>query len=435
MQENILNYDSKEYKRSRKAYITQSAFQYCVTLLVTDSFLANLLNEIGMSDSLIGVISSFISAAFMIQLMSIFLIKIKVETKKLVILFDTLSIFFFMLLYLIPFLEVRQDFRKILVIVSIIVAYAGNYMISSISFKWANSYVDPKKRASYSARKEMISLAVGMIFSLGAGYVIDRYEKMNNRKGSFLFIAGLILVLNIGNLVSYLMIRKENGEWRYRKSQSYKVVLKNTVGNRDFQNVILVTILWNTANYFSMGFMGIFKTKDLLFSMVEVQGINVAASLLRIFISGPIGKFSDKHSCVKGFKLGLYLAMAAFLFGMLTTKSTRFLIVVHTLLYQCCLAGTNQNSFNMSYSYVEEEYITQAMAIKNSIGGICGFGASVIAGQVLNYVQKNGNQIGDIQIYGQQVLSMISLILVIITILFIKNVMDKNKDPMKNQCV
>lgn len=435
MQENILNYDSKEYKRSRKAYITQSAFQYCVTLLVTDSFLANLLNEIGMSDSLIGVISSFISAAFMIQLMSIFLIKIKVETKKLVILFDTLSIFFFMLLYLIPFLEVRQDFRKILVIVSIIVAYAGNYMISSISFKWANSYVDPKKRASYSARKEMISLAVGMIFSLGAGYVIDRYEKMNNRKGSFLFIAGLILVLNIGNLVSYLMIRKENGEWRYRKSQSYKVVLKNTVGNRDFQNVILVTILWNMANYFSMGFMGIFKTKDLLFSMVEVQGINVAASLLRIFISGPIGKFSDKHSCVKGFKLGLYLAMAAFLFGMLTTKSTRFLIVVHTLLYQCCLAGTNQNSFNMSYSYVEEEYITQAMAIKNSIGGICGFGASVIAGQVLNYVQKNGNQIGDIQIYGQQVLSMISLILVIITILFIKNVMDKNKDPMKNQCV
>lgn len=419
MQEPILNYDTKEYQRSRKAYITQSAFQYCVTLLVTDSFLANLLNEIGISDSMIGVISSFISVAFVIQLMSIFLIKVRIETKKLVILFDTLSIFFFMLLYLIPFFGVSKKIKTAFVIVSIIAAYAGNYMISSICFKWANSYVDPKKRAGYSARKEMISLAVGMIFSLGVGYVIDRYEDIGNRKGSFLFIAGVILILNIGNLLSYLMIKKENGEWRYEKSQSYKAVFNNTLGNRNFRNVILLTVLWNMAIYFTTGFMGIFKTKDLLFSMVAVQGINVAASLLRIFVSEPMGKYSDKHSYVKGFKLGLYLAAAAFLFGVFTTRSTRFLIVIHTLLYHCCLAGTNQNSFNMTYSYVEEKYITQAMAIKNSIGGICGFGASIAAGRVLELIQENGNRIGNMQIYGQQVLSMVSLMLVVGTILFI----------------
>lgn len=425
MQETILNYDTKEYQRSRKAYITQSAFQYCVTLLVTDSFLANLLNEIGISDSMIGVISSFISVAFVIQLMSIFLIKVRIETKKLVILFDTLSIFFFMLLYLIPFFGVSKKIKTALVIVSIIAAYAGNYMISSLSFKWANSYVDPKKRAGYSAKKEMISLAVGMIFSLGAGYVIDRYEDLGNRKGSFLFIAGLILILNAGNLLSYLMIKKEDGEWRYEKSQSYKAVFNNTLGNRNFRNVILLTVLWNMAVYFTTGFMGIFKTKDLLFSMVAVQGINVAASLLRIFVSEPIGKYSDKYSYVKGFKLGLYLAAAAFLFGVFTTRSTRFLIVIHTLLYHCCLAGTNQNSFNMTYSYVEEKYITQAMAIKNSIGGICGFGASIAAGRMLELIQENGNRIGNIQIYGQQVLSMISLVMVMIAILFVNRVIEK----------
>lgn len=425
MQETILNYDTKEYQRSRKAYITQSAFQYCVTLLVTDSFLANLLNEIGISDSMIGVISSFISVAFVIQLMSIFLIKVRIETKKLVILFDTLSIFFFMLLYLIPFFGVSKKIKTALVIVSIIAAYAGNYMISSLSFKWANSYVDPKKRAGYSAKKEMISLAVGMIFSLGAGYVIDRYEDLGNRKGSFLFIAGLILILNAGNLLSYLMIKKEDGEWRYEKSQSYKAVFNNTLGNRNFRNVILLTVLWNMAVYFTTGFMWIFKTKDLLFSMVAVQGINVAASLLRIFVSEPIGKYSDKYSYVKGFKLGLYLAAAAFLFGVFTTRSTRFLIVIHTLLYHCCLAGTNQNSFNMTYSYVEEKYITQAMAIKNSIGGICGFGASIAAGRMLELIQENGNRIGNIQIYGQQVLSMISLVMVMIAILFVNRVIEK----------
>ena len=76
--------------------MAQCAFEYFISLLVTDAFLAKLLAYIGISDSLIGIISSFISMAFVIQLMSIFLMRLKVSTKKLVMIFDTLSIFFFM---------------------------------------------------------------------------------------------------------------------------------------------------------------------------------------------------------------------------------------------------------------------------------------------------------------------------------------------------
>ena len=90
-----MNYDSKEYKRSRASYMTQCTVEYFVSLLVTDAFLAKLLTYVGISDSLIGIISSFISMAFVIQLLSVFIVRIKASTKKIVMIFDTISIFFF----------------------------------------------------------------------------------------------------------------------------------------------------------------------------------------------------------------------------------------------------------------------------------------------------------------------------------------------------
>ena len=68
-----IDFDAKHFKRSRTAYMAQSAFEYFLTILVGDAFLAKLLTNIGMSDSLIGIVSSLISFSFLFQLLSIFL--------------------------------------------------------------------------------------------------------------------------------------------------------------------------------------------------------------------------------------------------------------------------------------------------------------------------------------------------------------------------
>ena len=65
-----INYNSPEYKRSRAAYMAQCTFEYFVSLLVADAFLAKVLTALGMSDFLVGIISSFISLSFVFQLLS-----------------------------------------------------------------------------------------------------------------------------------------------------------------------------------------------------------------------------------------------------------------------------------------------------------------------------------------------------------------------------
>lgn len=419
------DFNSVEYRRSRGSYMAQCTIEYMISLLVTDVFLAKLLTSIGISDAISGIISSFIALAFVMQLFSIVLMKTKFSIKKMIISFDTLSIFFFMFIFLVPLMPVSQTIKQIMVVIGILVAYAGKYLILSMCFKWANEYVDPYKRAVYSAKKEMISLFVGMIFTLIIGYIIDEFEKVSNLNGAFLFIAVSILILNICNFVCLAMIKKEVPKNHKECEISLKDVLNNTVFNKSFKNIIILTVLWDVARYFTLGFMGVFKTNSLMMSMVLVQIINVVANIMRLLISIPFGKYSDKTSFAKGYKLALCVAATAFFVNIFTTNDRWWLVIVFTVLFNCSYAGLNQNSFNITYNYVDSKYITQAMAVKNCIGGICGFIASIVGGKVLDIIQSNGNVFLGINIYGQQIMSVVSFAITVSAILFVHFVIEK----------
>lgn len=420
-------FNSPEYKRSRNAYTIQCAVEHFVSLLVADAFLAKLLTYLGISDALVGIISSFVTLAFAFQLLSIFLVKLKVSTKKLVTVIDIASVFFFMLLYFVPFLPVGSGAKTALVVMSVFCAYAAKYLVLSVYYKWGNSFVEPTKRGSFSATKEIISLLGGMVFTAVVGYIIDRYEGIGNLEGGFLFIAISILILNICNFICLTMIKKEDEAEHEAERVPLKEVIINTLGNKNFRSIIILTVLWEVARYFTVGFMGVYKTNDLMMSVFLIQIINIIGNFVRVLVSTPIGKYSDKTSYAKGLKLGLWIAAAAFFLNIFTAKSTWFMVIIYTILYDCSLAGTNQNSYNITYSYVDSKYVPQAMAFKNSIGGICGFIASLAGGKLVSVVQANGNMIFGMHIYVQQLLSVISLIVVLIAIAYTTKVIEKQK--------
>ena len=86
---------------------------------------------------------------------------------------------------------------------------------------------------------------------------------------------------------------------------------------------------------------------------------------------------------------------------MLTTGKTWWLIIIYTVLYNVSMAGSNQNSFNIVYSYVDSKYIVQAMAIKNSIGGICGFVSALVAGKIVSHIRAADNMLFGLNVLPQ----------------------------------
>lgn len=63
-------------------------------------------------------------------------------------------------------------------------------------------------------------------------------------------------------------------------------------------------------------------------------------------------------------ELAMIIASVAFFTNIFTVPETKYFIIIYTVLYYVSLAETNQNSFNITYSYVDAKYTAQAMAIK-----------------------------------------------------------------------
>ena len=423
-------YDTPEYKRSRKAYMLECTFEYLVMLLVGDAFLATLLTHIGVSDALIGMISSFVSFAFLFQFLSIFIVKKLTNVKLASIVLNCLSLVLFMCAYIVPFLPFAREVKIVTVTACILLAYVSNYIINGVLFKWANSFVSPNTRASYSATKESISLISGIVFSLVIGYIIDAYAAVDNVEGGFIFITVSMLVLNICNFISLLLIKKRSAAMDIEEAQkteniTFREVMRNTLGNKNFISVVIMTSLWYAARYMTTGFLGTYKVKDLLIGVGLVQVINIAGNLCRIFISKPFGKYSDKHSFAKGMRWAFILEAFGYLFVIFTTPNTWWLMIPYTVFYSVSFAGLNQNSYNIVYSYVDSKYIVQAMAIKNSIAGVIGFLISLVAGRILSFIQGNGNTLFGIKIYGQQLLAVFSVLILIVTIIYVYTVIEK----------
>lgn len=418
------DFNSPVYKRSRAAYSAQCAFEYFMALLAGDAYLAKLLGVIGLSDETIGIISSLITASFLFQLSSIFIVRRIKSVKRTATIFNTLSSLFFAGLYLIPFLPVSVGVRTTLVVVCILAAYFLNYSVTSMIYKWGNSFVDPHKRGDYSAGKEMFSLISGMAFTIAVGAVIDRFESVGNIRGGFIFIAAAGLIVSLCNFICLALIAPGRVE---TNAQPLSGVVKNTLGNKNFLTVVFMFCLWEFGKGLTIGFLGIYKTKDLMLTVGTVQAINAVGNMCRFALSKPIGRFADRHSFVKGIELALSIAAVGFAVNIFASPTARWCIVVYTILYAVSSAGTTQNFNNIIYSYVDSDYFVQASAVKNSLGGIVGFCASLIGSRILAAVRDGGNTLFGVTVYGQQVLSALTLIFTIAAILFAHFVIEKQK--------
>lgn len=283
-----LDFNSPEYKRYQRAYVSQCTLEHLLGLLVMDAFLAKLLSHLGLGDALVGIITSFTSVAFLFQLLSIGLVQSKLSTKRIVITADVASQMSFMLIYFVPFIPLPDGAKKLLVVALVMLGQAAKALILSLYFKWANTYVDPDRRATFSARKECISLIVGIVFSVVMGAIIDLFESIGNIKGGFLFIASAMLIINIANFVCLMQIKDESPDARASMRVSTKEVVGYILSDKVFLRYILIGFLFSIAGGLTGGFIGIYKTKDLAFSILTIQIVNIAADFLRMACLCPL---------------------------------------------------------------------------------------------------------------------------------------------------
>ena len=416
--------EKDQYKVSRLLYILEAALEYFVSIAVGTVYLARLTAYIGISDSITGILSAFVSLGCGFQIIAIFLAN-KRPVKRWVTAGHIFSQALFAALYFIPLFSLSRKVKTIIFICSLLIAHIVHNVINSPKINWYMSLVEDKKRGRFTANKEIVSLLGGMAFSYGLGLVMDHFENSGAIRTAFIVCGIGLFALMMFHSVT-LIFAKEKQD--VVETTSVKKTLGALFQNKALFKILLIPILWNVANYAVISFSGTYQTKELAFTTTFASIVMIVGSLCRAAFSRPLGAFADKYSFTKMLYICFGLEAVAFALNIFTMPSNgKIFYMVFYILYCIGFAGINSATINLIYDYVTPDLRTSALALSQTFAGFAGFLTTLVLSPVVSFIQDKGNRLFGIPMYAQQLLSGIGLLVVASIVLYMLLVVSKIK--------
>ena len=409
-----------KYKGSRLLYIIEAAIEYFISILVGTTYLAKMTTSIGISDGVTGILSSFISLGFGFQIFSLFIAN-KRPIKRIVIILHLINELAFAFLYLVPVVPVSKTVKVAIFVSLLLMGEMVKNILYSPKMTWLMGLVPDSERGLFTAKKEIVSLLSGMIISFLMGALIDFFEAKGEMNAAFITGAITMLLLTTVHLALMIFIKEKPVEV---KEEHIGQMLRTSLFDKNLLKLIPLFSLWAIASYISTPFYGTYQISDLKFGMTEIAIITAVASIARALFSAPIGKLADKRSFATMLTVCFIFAMLSYGFNIFFGKA---FMVLHQIFYAISMAGINSGTVNLIYDYVPLERRTGALAIKNTVVGFIGFGATLLAKPLIDTVQANGNTFWGFNIHAQQILSAISVILIATAIIYLNTVVKKMK--------
>ena len=407
-----------KYSFSRLLYIIEAALEYFISIAVGGVYLAKITKYIGISDAITGIITAFVSLGCGFQIIALFLAH-KKPVKSWVTAGHIISQTLFALMYFVPLLNVSKTGKTVLLIATLFLAQIIHNAINSPKINWYMSLVDNKKRGSFTANKEIVSLIGGMLFSYGLGAIMDHLENK-----TVFIVGGVLLFVLLGLHTLTLVFAKEKPA--ERAQVNVRKSIKKLVKNKTLLKIIVVFVIWNVANYATISFSGAYQVGALGFTTTFASVIVIFSSIARVIFSKPLGKFADKYSFCKMLYICFSIEALAFAINIFTVPSNgKVLFTVYSIIHAMGQAGINSAIVNLAYDYVSDDQKTGAVALVNTFSGFAGFLTTLALSPLVDCIQKNGNSLFGISMQAQQLLSVISLLFTILILIYLVTVISK----------
>ena len=417
--------ESKDIVRGRLMYIFEAALEYLISILVTGSYLATITKELGLSDGLTGILSSIISLGCLFQLLSVFLRRRRV--KRFVIFMSISNQVLFLMLYVIPLFEFSCNVKTVLFVVFIFLAYLIYNVTHPKKINWLMSLVDDHSRGIFTANKEIVSLISGIVFTYIMGAVVDYFSEKGNIRTAFILSAIVIFVLMVLHTLTMVLVPKLDAPLTPKKS-IFKSI-REVIGSKNIIHVMVVFVLYYISTYVSTPFYGTYLIRELSFSLKFVSVLSIVGSIVRIAVSRLWGVYADKKSFIDMIQKCLLVLGVGYLFATLAVPANgKAMFSLYYIFHGVAMGGVNGGLLNLIYDYVSIEKRADSLAVCQAASGLSGFLVSLIASMLVTYIQKNGNMLFGINIYAQQLVSGISVFIIIISLIYIKVVFVKSKE-------
>lgn len=403
---------------TRKSYIVEALLEYLVSILVSGTFLSAILKHIGVSDALAGIISSFTTLTCCAQLFSNLIEKPGRHLRRTLILFAAVNEVLFAGLYLVPSFPLSSNVKSAIFMVMILLAYICLYLSTPVKYRWLMDSVDADKRGSFTAKKEIVSLIGGMLFSLGMGRLVDYFRDTGRDSTGFAICGAVMVLVSLGHLLTIFLAEDEVVPEK-KSGSGIKEMYSFLLTNKPVRMLLVFDILWKTAVGISTPFFGTYVIGELGYTLTQVSLFSIITSVARAAVSPFTGRFADQ----KGWRPLLALCIGVSAVGFITmsfaSPAMRVLFIAGQILYCMAMAGINGGISNITYDYIDKEHFSMALGTRQAVSGIVGFLASLLGSAVVTKVQAAGNTVFGTTIYAQQLLAAAAAVIMVIAVIYL----------------
>lgn len=421
------------YHASSLVFIIKCAFAHYISQIVSGAYLARLTSALGFSDSLTGLLSSFVALCGTFQLLSLFMSRKSNSVKWKVIFGIEVSYILFTFMYIVPLFEMDVLTKRLLFCVGFIVAYILQSVITPFQTNWQMSLVQDNRRGAYTAANEMFSLLTGMIFTYAFSSWIDKYEAAGNTRGALILGVVAMGILTVAHAIALIFIREKPSA-----PVAEDATEKRPAGNGQFAflknkmmwKIIGVISLYYVATYSATPFYGSYQIHELGFSMTFVSILAILYGVFRSAVSPFFGRYADKHSFGRSTFICMIISSVGYLLNCFTVPENG--MVMYTAYYiteSIAAAGISSALTNLVFDYLPQEIRRQALAMVAAVCGLVGFLTTCVMSPVVDWIQTNGNQVFGIHMYAGQFVSVVALAVTLATVFCLWRVFIKGNPP------
>lgn len=404
------DYNAREFRRGRFFYVVEATSEYLVILLVTGSFLARITSELGFSDSLTGIISSFLSCGSLFQLFALLIRKKRV--KRITIGMCVLSQLFFMLLYLIPLASLSSQVKTGSFICIIFIAFFVSNVVKPVKINWQMSLVKNGHRGRFTGSKEITSLICGIVFSFVMGYIVDHFGMLKRMNTAFLIFALTIFGLAVLTTLSMVFTIEPEREEVKQEKMTFPESLRKLLNNKNVLLLMCLFSLNSMSQTVATSFLNTYMIKEMAFSQTFIVLLTTVSSVCRIFSTIFLGKYADRKSFAAMATLCFALNSASYLICVFAVpENGSIMLLLYYILNGAAMGGIGNAVLNLVFDYVPHTQRSDMIALSNAVSGVMALFATMTAGKLVSYIQDSGNTFLGIAVYAQQVTALIGMFL------------------------
>ncbi|MBQ4040169.1 MAG: MFS transporter [Oscillospiraceae bacterium] len=431
----------KDWAISRLGYLINSAASTAVSALLSGSFIAALLRELGVSDALNGIFSTIPTIAALSQLIMLEITKHIQKAKLPTIISCFLGRAMYGVMVFIPFLDIPSGVRTGVFLALYVISSLLFQFVSPCSAAWLVSLLPTSSKGRFIGIKDTITMVSGGVFSLIGAGILDHFTSLVKAQTGFAIIGIMVFALTVIDSVGLNICKEpkvgtvyldENREAVGRlarrnasaeKKKTLIQLVSETLHNKGFRKVIYIYIFWQASYYICVPFLNIYHISDLGLKYTFINGAMLAAKVICAVVFPYAGKLADRISYMFVARLGVIITAVSYLVGALCMPGafSSLTFVIYQILYFIGTGVFGIGIASILYSVMPDGDKSSYFAVNSTSNSIIGVIFTFLAGIIMDSLQKTNVVIFGVHIYAQQILCFAGAIGLVAMVFFLSH--------------